>query len=111
MPRPYRMGQRAESTARTRDAILDAATREFWSAPARDLTLDRIAAAAGTTVQTVIRHFGGREGVFEAALEREMARVGNERDASVVSTPQEAVRQVVAHYERIGDGALGLRGD
>lgn len=102
------MGRRAESTARTRDAILDAATQEFWSKPSRDLTLDRIADRAGTTVQTIIRHFGGREGVFEAALERESARVASERDASAVSTPSEAVRQLVGHYERIGDGVMRM---
>jgi AcrR family transcriptional regulator len=102
------MVRRAESTTRTRDAILDAATREFWADPTRDLTLDRIAGSAGTTVQTVIRHFGSRDGVFEAALERETARVGDERDASRISTPNDAVRQVVAHYERVGEGVLRM---
>lgn len=102
------MVRRAESTERMRDAILDAAVHEFWVAPGRGLTLDRVARTAGTTVQTVIRHFGGREGVFEAALQREMGRVRDERDASAVSTPADAVRQVVAHYERIGDGVIRL---
>jgi AcrR family transcriptional regulator len=102
------MVRRAESTERTRAAILDAATQIFWEEPSRDLTLDAIALRAGTTVQTVIRHFGGRDGVFEAAVEREMGRVEDERDPAAVSTPREAVRQVVAHYERVGDRAIRL---
>jgi len=102
------MVRRAESTARTREAILDAATQQFWDEPGRELTLDRIARSAGVTVQTVIRHFGGRDGVFEAGFEREMATVRDERDAAAVSSPSDAVRQVVAHYERIGDRAMRL---
>jgi AcrR family transcriptional regulator len=102
------MVRRAASTERTRQAILDAATRQFLAEPARDLNLDRIARAAGTTVQTVIRHFGGRDGVFEAALEREMGRVRDERDPAAISTPADAVRQVVAHYERVGERAIRL---
>ncbi len=102
------MVRRAQSTKRTRAAILDAATRIFWEEPARELTLDAIAREAGVTVQTVIRHFGGRDGVFEAAVEREMGRVRDERDPGAVSTPDQAVRQVVAHYERMGDHAIRL---
>jgi AcrR family transcriptional regulator len=102
------MVRRAQSTDRTRAAILDAVTRIFWEEPARELTLDGIAREAGVTVQTVIRHFGGRDGLFDAAVEREMARVKDERDPAAVSTPDEAVRQLVAHYERTGDHAVRL---
>lgn len=106
--RPYRMDRRAASTARTREAILDATARLFWDEPARDLTLDRIAESAGVTVQTVIRHFGGRDGVFEAAVEQEIARTRDERDPAAASNAAEAVRQLVAHYERLGDRAMRL---
>ena len=102
------MVRRAQSTDRTRDAILDAATRIFWEEPSRELTLDWIARDAGVTVQTVIRHFGSREGVFESAVQREMSRVKDERDPAAVSTPDQAVRQLVAHYERMGDHAVRL---
>ena len=102
------MVRRAQSTEGTRTAILDAAARIFWEEPARELTLDAIAHDAGVTVQTVIRHFGGRDGVFNAAVAREMGRVSDERDPSAVSRPDQAVRQVVAHYERTGDNAIRL---
>jgi AcrR family transcriptional regulator len=102
------MVRRAQSTERTRTAILDAATTIFWDEPSREQTLEGIARAAGVTVQTVIRHFGGRDGVFEAAVEREMGRVKDERDPAAVSTPDEAVRQLVAHYERTGDHVVRL---
>ena len=102
------MVRRAQSTDRTRDAILDAATRIFWEEPSRELTLDGIAREAGVTVQTVIRHFGSRDGVFESAVEREMGRAEDERDPTAASTPGQAIRQLVAHYERTGDHAVRL---
>lgn len=102
------MVRRAQSTHRTRAAILDAATRIFWEEPSRELTLDTIAREAGVTVQTVIRHFGGGDGLFEAAVEREMGRVIDERDPAAVSTPSNAIHQLVAHYERVGDHAVRL---
>jgi AcrR family transcriptional regulator len=105
------MVRRAQSTERTRTAILDAATTIFWDEPSRELTLEGIARAAGVTIQTVIRHFGGRDGVFEAAVEREMGRVRDERDPAAVSTPREAIRQLVAHYERMGDRGVRLLAD
>lgn len=106
--RPYRMVRRAETTARTREAILDTATRLFWEEPAAELTLERIAGGAGVTVQTVLRHFASRDGVFEAAVARETARVQDERDPAAVETPADAVRLLVAHYERTGDRVLRL---
>lgn len=102
------MVRRAETTARTRDRILDATAQLFWEEPGRDLTLERIAATAGVTVQTVIRHFGGRTGTFEAAVEREIARVRDERDPAAVSSTRDAVHQLVAHYERLGDRVMVL---
>lgn len=102
------MVRRAEAVDRTRTAILDAATALFWDEPSRELTLEAIAARSGVTVQTVIRHFGGRDGVFEAAVHREISRVRDERDPRRVSTAGEAVAQLVAHYERTGDQAIRL---
>src|SRR5947209_5585814 len=32
-----------------------------------EITLDRVAADAGTTVQTIVRRFGGKDGLLEAA--------------------------------------------
>lgn len=102
------MVRRAESTERTRDAILAAATEVFWSDPAADFTLDQVARTAGVTVQTVIRHFGSRDGVFDAAVEREFAQVADERDPAAATTPAAAIRQLVAHYERVGDNGMRL---
>jgi AcrR family transcriptional regulator len=110
--RAYRQTARAAATQATRDRILDAALALFWEAPDVEATLDAVAARAGVTVQTVIRHFAGRDGVVAAAAEREAARVAAERDpAAAAGDPRRAIADLVAHYERIGEGVLRMLAD
>src|SRR5260370_42666326 len=77
--RRYRMVARAEAAATTAERILDAAVEVFWELPTDQISLDEIARRAGVTVQTVIRRFGGREGLLAAAGERAAAKVGRPR--------------------------------
>ena len=95
--RSYRMVARAQRVAATRERIIDAFVADFWASPAEPATLDRIAADSGVSVQTVIRHFGGREGLSDAAIARESARVAAARDVAVAGDAPAAVRQVVDH--------------
>jgi AcrR family transcriptional regulator len=109
--RPYRMVARAGSTAATGERILDAAVAAFWERPGEQIPLDEVARRAGVTVQTVIRRFGGRDGLIVAATERELARVRAERDPAAVRDAAEAVDQLVTHYEALGDRILALLAD
>lgn len=102
------MGARAQSAAQTRERILDAAAAAFYADPAAGWTLEDVATAAGVTVQTVIRHVGSREGLFAATAERETRRVAEERDPTGIHDLAGAVAQLVAHYERVGDGVLRM---
>jgi AcrR family transcriptional regulator len=104
--RPYRMTARAAAAAATAERILDAAAEVFFSEG--DLPLDEVAARAGVTVQTVIRRFGGREGLFAAGLEHESRRVRDQRDTAPVGDVAAAVRVLLDHYEEYGDKVLTL---
>jgi AcrR family transcriptional regulator len=106
--RPYRMVARAESAAATGGRILDAAVEVFWELPSEHVSLDEVARRAGVTVQTVIRRFGGRHGLFAAAAEREAVRVRRQRDEAPVGDAAGAVRVLVDHYEVMGDRVLRL---
>lgn len=97
------MGARGEAAAATRERILDAALELFWERPGERASLEQIAARAGVTVQTVIRRFGGRAGLFAAASEREAERVRIQRDEAPVGDVRGAVRVLVEHYEQLGD--------
>jgi AcrR family transcriptional regulator len=106
--RRYRMVARAESAAATGDRILDAAVEVFWELPAVRISLDEVARRAGVTVQTVIRRFGGRDGLFAAAAEREAEKVRRRREEAPAGDTPAAVRVLVDHYEDMGDRVLRL---
>ena len=106
--RPYRMVARAESAAATGERILDAAVEAFWEQPGGHVSLDDVARRAGVTVQTVIRRFGGRDGLVTAAAEREAEKVSRQRAQAPVGDPAGAVRVLLDHYEAMGDRVLRL---
>ena len=75
--RPYRMKERAESTAATRGAIIEAA---LALGDVR-VPLAEVAARAGVTPRTILRHFGDRNGLFVAVLESARERIAEQRFA------------------------------
>jgi AcrR family transcriptional regulator len=102
------MVARAESAAATGERILDAAVEVFWELPTTQVSLEEVARRAGVTVQTVIRRFGGREGLFTAAGEREAERVRRQREQAAVGDVHGAVRVLVDHYEELGERVLRM---
>lgn len=101
------MVARAESTARTAERILDAAVDVFFEQPTTSISLEEVARRAGVTVQTVIRRFGGRDGLLAAAGARESERVRQEREVEPGDV-RDVVRVLVDHYERTGDRVLRM---
>ncbi len=106
--RPYRMKSRAETAAATGERILDAATELFWEHTGDEVPLDEVARRAGVSVRTVIRRFGGKDGLMAAASRREIQRVERERDEAPAGDLRGAVRNLVVHYEELGDRVLVL---
>ncbi len=108
--RTYRMTARAEKAARTADRILDAALPRFATLDFDEVTLASIAEDAGVTVQTVIRRFGGKDGLFSALVAREAPRIDAERTppGGASASLAEAVRALVDHYESDGRGILNF---
>jgi len=106
--RAYRMGARADAAAATGDRILDAAVEMFWQQPGEKMSLDEVARRAGVTVQTVIRRFGGREGVIAAAAKREVERTRMQRNEAPIGDVPAAVDVLVEHYEQSGERVLRM---
>jgi len=107
-PRPYRMQARAESAATTGERILDAAVQVYWEQDGDELSLEEVARRAGVAVQTVIRRFGGKQGLFIASVDRETERVRRERDEAPVGDAPGAVRVLLASYELTGERMLAV---
>ena len=68
------MTSRARAVEETRRRILDASVDLHGERLVADISLDDIAERAGVSVQTVLRHFGSRAGLVEAAVEHAAGR-------------------------------------
>jgi len=103
--RRYTMTTRAEAAERTRLRILDAAVALASTKLLAEISLDDIATRADVSVQTLLRRFGSRAALLEAAREHAVAQVAEER-RTPAGDVDAAVRVVVDHYERRGDGVV-----
>ncbi len=106
--RTYRMRARAETTAATRERILEAVEAAFDELQFDEITLSEVAKRAGVSVQTVLRHFGTREGLFLATLEHTAARMAVDRGLEAGETVEEIVGGLVDHYDEFGGRILRL---
>jgi AcrR family transcriptional regulator len=109
--RPYKQVARAEAQQRTRDALLDAVNEEFFKDGSPRPSLETVAAKAGVTKQTALRHFGSKDGLIEAAIRRMSEIVRKERAKAPIGDVPGAVRNLMVHYERYGDLMVRLLGE
>lgn len=95
---------RAEAAARTRERILEAVIALAAERFLEDISLADVADSAGVTVQTVLRHFDGRDALLATAVRRveDKAVEGPRRQVAPGDVDAVAGR-VVADYERFGD--------
>jgi AcrR family transcriptional regulator len=105
--RGYTMTARAQAVEATRTSILDALVQLSMEHLLPDIALDDVASRAGVSVQTVLRHFGSRDGLFDAAMTHGQLAAAEERRAPVGDV-EEAVRILMDHYEQRGRGVLLL---
>lgn len=108
MKRTYTQRVRAESTARTRDRILDAVAGLSLEWLTVEIGLADVAERAGVSVQTVLRHFDTKDALFDAAWARMADQVLADR-ATPSGDVRAAVTAVVNSYERTGDWSVRLQ--
>ena len=71
-------------------------------------TLQSIADGSGVTVQTVIRRFGSKDGLFQALVERERPRIVAAREVAEDAGLPAALEALLNHYEEDGDMVLNF---
>jgi AcrR family transcriptional regulator len=106
--RPYVQVARAAARDRTREALLDAAEEAFFSVGWEQISLEGIAADAGVTKQTLLRHFGSKDGLFEHTCARAFERVRAQRMSAPTHDIEGAVDNLLDHYDDVGERALML---
>jgi AcrR family transcriptional regulator len=103
--RTYTQTRRADATEQTRRAIVGAAQALFREKHDTDPSLERVAERAGCSTRSVIRHFGSKEGLVEAAIADGVAAGAASRRAEPGDVGT-AIRKLVDHYEEDGDEVL-----
>ncbi|MGD1056926.1 MAG: TetR/AcrR family transcriptional regulator [Solirubrobacteraceae bacterium] len=106
--RPYNKVARAEGQKRTQEALLDAADEEFYAGRWQKTSLESLAARAGVTKQTLLRHFGSKEGLLLKALIRGYSQVHDQRWSTPRSDVEGAVDNLLDHYEAWGARSLRI---
>jgi AcrR family transcriptional regulator len=89
--------------AATRERITRGAAALLFDRALEDVTLAAIAESAGVSHQTVLNHFGSKEGVVLGVVEVLKQETERARYDAVPGDVTGAVRALVGEYERIGD--------
>src|SRR4051794_26453993 len=100
--RTYTMDARAEAGEATRRRIAEAAAALFADHWWDEVTLSRIAGEAGVSHQTVLNHFGSKDGVLAALIEHEAGDAVERRVAVAPGDTDAAVALLIRQYERFG---------
>jgi AcrR family transcriptional regulator len=105
--RPYAQGARAESTEATGRRIVEGFLTRLMKQWLDEITLDQVAKDAGVTVQTVVRRFGGKEGLLASAVKVFSEQVNAQRAAPPGDIDQ-LIDGLLGDYEKTGDAVIRL---
>lgn len=106
--RLYRKTKREQDQQLTRTRILHAGRDAFFSRPYEEVTLGAVAAAAETTVQTVLNHFRSKENLLVAVAEFMRPEVEKLRGRTKPRSTAEAIDGLMQQYESTGDANVRL---
>ena len=101
--RPYRQRLRAESSAMTRQRIIDAARQVLTAQPLRSFNLSEVAELARVVRSTIYTVFGSREGLLRAVAQDMTERGGWDRMREAFRDPDawSAVRRNLEEGTRL----------
>jgi AcrR family transcriptional regulator len=103
--RPYNQTARAEAVEATAARVIEVFHGFLQTDWYDDISLDRVARAAGCTVPTVLRHFGSKEGLLDSVRDK-MEREIDARRAVAQGDISAAVDVIVNDYEATGKMVL-----
>ena len=106
--RPYDMRGRTAAVEATRVRITESAQRLFLERWYDDVTIALVADAADVSGQTVLNHFGDKEGLFAAVVEHTSEEMLGRRDQAEPGDISGAIEILVDDYEITGDATMRL---
>lgn len=101
------MEKRAASAHKTETKILEALGNVWLEGSLKDITLEHIAERSGVTVRTILRKFGSKEGLFDAALNVDIGGIQSIKDRTIAGDLDSIVDSLLEEYE--STGMAGIR--
>ena len=108
-PRPkatrhYLQGARASQTEANAKSIVQSAVQLIYSVQRiSEITLEDIAQKSGLTVRTILRRFGSRDGVLDAAFAELSKKIEQDLLPTTPGDIEAALRSLLQLYEKNGD--------
>jgi AcrR family transcriptional regulator len=106
--RPYKQVARAAAQERTREALLGAATEEFYAGRWQHASLELLAKKAGVTKQTLLRHFGTKEELLMKALLQAYVEIRDQRWSAPPGNLRGVLDNLLDHYEAWGERSMSV---
>jgi AcrR family transcriptional regulator len=103
MKRTYTSDARAEGAAATRARILQTATDLLRERLRTDIRLEDVAVGAGVSEMTVLRAFGSKQKLLDAALAQAREQIVGQRQEPAPGDVAGSIAALFAHYEQLGD--------
>lgn len=98
------MRARADAVEATRARLIQAGLEAFGAHAYDDVTIAAVAAAAGVSHQTLLNHFGTKEGLYLALVDSVGDEIAQLRSTAVEGDMESIVGALMDQYERFGDG-------
>jgi AcrR family transcriptional regulator len=99
----HRMRARADAVEATRTRLIQSALKAFSARLYDDVTIAAVARDAGVSHQTLLNHFGTKEGLYAAAVEDAAERIGSTRASAIAGDVPSIIGALMDQYEEGGD--------
>jgi AcrR family transcriptional regulator len=106
MTRKYEMGVRAKAAEITSEEIIRVVGQLWMKYSIHEITLQMVAQNSGVTVMTILRKYGSKEGLFEAAIRADAAGIQDVRKDSQAGNISQAISTLMKEYEYAGPAVI-----
>jgi len=100
--RKYEMSVRSKAAEMTSEEIIRVVGELWIKYSIHEITLQMVAQNAGVTVMTILRKFGSKEGLFEAAIKTDTAGIQDVRRESQAGNISQSISILMKEYEYAG---------
>ena len=100
------MSARAEASEMTSKEIIRVVGELWMKYSLNEITLEMIAQKTGVVVRTILRKFGSKEGLFEAAIRNDTTGIQDVRGKAQTGNIVQAISTLMIEYEYAGPAVI-----